>query len=566
MPEPIRSLDRITIPQPCDADWDSMIGNDQVRFCEHCNLHVTDLSSMTRHQAMRLVARSQGRLCVRYIQRIDGGVLTKGVPEKLHHISRRVSRIAAGAFTATLSLSTAAAQNSLRPGAEGSRQASTIVMSPREQGASLSGVITDPNGALVSGATVTLTNPAGHLVFNFTTADDGAYKFSLLEAGVYDLSVEAPTFAKAEGRDLNLGPNTNRTLDLAVNLPVFIEEVEVRSINSEVSIQGGASIRVPADPLVNAAFKNDLDMIRQLVLTSPDVNVSDRATDQTALSYAIENGNREMVRTLLGAGADINARSRAGQTALMHLGEKADLSLVRELLAAGADVNVRDERGETPLLNAASSSSLAVIRELISYGASIDAKNNEGTTVLMKAAENSDAQIAVLLLKIGVDVNAQDENKETALLVAAKWGSAATVKALLDARADVNAKDGEGKTALILAAGNEDPRFARLLIDAGADVNAIDEDENTALMNAVEHDRAQTVRALIGAGVRIDDRDVDEQTALMRASQPEIVLLLLDAGADFTLKDKEGQTALSLARKREQEDVIKLLKSRGAPE
>src|SRR5436853_3942211 len=102
MSKPIRTLDRITIPNPCDVDWESMIGNDQVRFCEHCNLHVTDLSSMTRHEAMRLVARSRGRLCVRYIQRIDGSVLTKGGPEKLYRISRRVSRIAAGAFTATL--------------------------------------------------------------------------------------------------------------------------------------------------------------------------------------------------------------------------------------------------------------------------------------------------------------------------------------------------------------------------------------------------------------------------------------------------------------------------------
>jgi hypothetical protein len=107
---PVRSFDRITIPAPCDADWDSMIGNDQVRFCEHCNLHVTDLSAMTRQQAMSLVARSQGRLCVRFIQRPDGGILTRTLPEKFYRISRRASRIAAGAFTATLSLSSAAAQ------------------------------------------------------------------------------------------------------------------------------------------------------------------------------------------------------------------------------------------------------------------------------------------------------------------------------------------------------------------------------------------------------------------------------------------------------------------------
>src|SRR5262245_25939266 len=111
MSEPIRSLDRITIPQPCNADWDSMIGNDQVRFCEHCNLHVTSLSAMTRHEAIRFVARSRGRICVRFIERPEGGLLTQKMPEKLYRIGRRVSHIAAGAFTATLSLSTAAAQS-----------------------------------------------------------------------------------------------------------------------------------------------------------------------------------------------------------------------------------------------------------------------------------------------------------------------------------------------------------------------------------------------------------------------------------------------------------------------
>ena len=61
MPKSVRSFDRIKIPAPCDADWEAMSGNDQVRFCEHCNLRVTDLSSMTRQEATRLVARSEAR-------------------------------------------------------------------------------------------------------------------------------------------------------------------------------------------------------------------------------------------------------------------------------------------------------------------------------------------------------------------------------------------------------------------------------------------------------------------------------------------------------------------------
>src|ERR1700732_5139491 len=87
--------------------------------------------------------------------------------------------------------------------------------------------------------------------------------------------VEAPTFAKAEAIDLNLAPTTNRTVDLAVSLPVLSELVEVRSTVSIDSIQGGVSIRAPEDPLVSAAFKDDLNAVKQLVMTSPDVNVSD---------------------------------------------------------------------------------------------------------------------------------------------------------------------------------------------------------------------------------------------------------------------------------------------------
>src|SRR5712691_4929096 len=105
MSDHVRSLDLITIPKPCDADWESMIGNDQVRFCEHCNLHVNNLSAMTRQEAMRFVAQSRGRLCVRYEQRTTGEILTKHFPQPLYRIGRRVSRLAATAFSATLSLS-----------------------------------------------------------------------------------------------------------------------------------------------------------------------------------------------------------------------------------------------------------------------------------------------------------------------------------------------------------------------------------------------------------------------------------------------------------------------------
>jgi ankyrin repeat protein len=504
---PVRAFDRITIPTACNADWDSMVGNDQVRFCEHCNLHVNDLSAMTRQAAMRLVARSQGRLCVRFIQRPDGEILTRTVPEKLHRIGRRVSRIAAGAFTATLSLSTAPAQT-------GSESTSSVppakaaiarTITQPEGGGSLSGIISDPSGAVVSGAVLTLTNPRASQAFIITTADDGAYRFSLLEEGRYSLAVEAPSFSKTEMAELELRPNTNRTLNVAMEIPQVIAEVEVNASTTvtELSIQGGIGFVEPEEPLVKAAFKEDLEAVKQLVFTTLDVNVRDRATNTTALDQAAENANLEIVRTLVRAGARANLENKNGRSPLMYLREKASADLVRELLSAGAKVNASDESGSTALMNAAAYSNPAVVKELIENGARIDLKDDDGKTALMCAVGNDDARIAKLLIDAGAALNAKQEDGKTALMIAAEEGDPETVKLLISFNAEINEKDDDGRTALMFAASTHDL---------------------------------------------------------------ESVQALLNAGADVTVKDDEGKTALALARQNDQKEIVKLLESRGAPE
>jgi hypothetical protein len=44
----------LNITSPCQADWDSMFGNDRIRFCEHCRLsvHNVDLSSRKQTWSM----------------------------------------------------------------------------------------------------------------------------------------------------------------------------------------------------------------------------------------------------------------------------------------------------------------------------------------------------------------------------------------------------------------------------------------------------------------------------------------------------------------------------------
>jgi hypothetical protein len=96
-------LNHIQVAAPCKADWNQMIGSEQVRFCGQCNLNVYNLSGMSRVDAESLIARTEGRLCVRFYRRRDGSIITQDCPVGLRAIQRRVSYLAkaiiATAFT-----------------------------------------------------------------------------------------------------------------------------------------------------------------------------------------------------------------------------------------------------------------------------------------------------------------------------------------------------------------------------------------------------------------------------------------------------------------------------------
>lgn len=84
-------LDHVQVAAPCRADWNQMIGSEQVRFCGQCSLNVFNLSGMSRFEAEALIARTEGRLCVRFYRRFDGSIIIQDCPVGLRGIQRRVS-------------------------------------------------------------------------------------------------------------------------------------------------------------------------------------------------------------------------------------------------------------------------------------------------------------------------------------------------------------------------------------------------------------------------------------------------------------------------------------------
>jgi ankyrin repeat protein len=175
----------------------------------------------------------------------------------------------------------------------------------------------------------------------------------------------------------------------------------------------------------------------------------------------------ELVRILLAHGADPNLPLKApvlerihndgdtnlgqGATPLMRAAKDADVAVMRALLDAGADINARTTTGKTPLMFAASR--LGGFR----------GTPNRGT--------EQDAVAAIALsLDRGAAIDATDQNGQTALHLSMAQAEDGIVRALADRGANLQAKDKQGRTPLDLATaggrsgrGAANPRKAALL-------------------------------------------------------------------------------------------------------
>ena len=101
----------------------------------------------------------------------------------------------------------------------------------------MTGVVTDPSGAAVPGATVTLTNTTRGLKFTQTTNAVGSYRFSEVPPGAgYEAVFSAGGFAPLNIKNIYLTVSTVRTQNASLKIGANAEAVEVTATNSEVTI------------------------------------------------------------------------------------------------------------------------------------------------------------------------------------------------------------------------------------------------------------------------------------------------------------------------------------------
>ena len=101
----------------------------------------------------------------------------------------------------------------------------------------------------------------------------------------------------------------------------------------------------------------------------------------------VENEGEEIVRLLIEAGADVEAKFDDGRNALIHTAGNPAAGSAAMLIEAGADVNVQSKSGWTALMRAARYGRTETVKLLIEAGADVNAISNDGETALMLATQ-----------------------------------------------------------------------------------------------------------------------------------------------------------------------------------
>ncbi len=275
----------------------------------------------------------------------------------------------------------------------------------------------------------------------------------------------------------------------------------------------------------------------------------------------------------LDAGADPKFTKNNEASTLMAAGS-LDAALCKRLLDAGANPKAEDNEGITALHRAINTGVAQVLlgawsniqeiekkKSILSYYLETYDKHRD-TLALCKFWKEHGANfdfdlsdirldgeypaeelLEILRLLVGGENLASyrsQKTKESLLHAAAEARHEKLARLLLKTGVDVNAKDKDGETPLMRTS---DQKTFKLLLQNGADINAQNNNGNTYLMHLI-----------VGSPYV---RSTRRQT-LCRS--------LLDSGARTDIKNKDGKTALQLAREKKYDEIVKLLEAHGVKE
>lgn len=191
-------------------------------------------------------------------------------------------------------------------------------------------------------------------------------------------------------------------------------------------------------PLIMAAYRGHVDVVASLVAAGATVNARTQEGMSALMWAARGNADPKLLLRLLEAGADPNLHDAKGNTALIY--SVHSVEFMRTLLGHGADVNARSNDGATALMTAAAGDRVEGVQSALGAGAELQARSRFGRTALMVAVRNGAVDSVRLLIARGGAVNDKDNDGKSVLVHASELDADETKTSIIAALTQAGAK------------------------------------------------------------------------------------------------------------------------------
>jgi ankyrin repeat protein len=151
--------------------------------------------------------------------------------------------------------------------------------------------------------------------------------------------------------------------------------------------------------LMNAVASHKAEIVKEILEYHPDIDATSGNGGYTALGYFLERApnqfdTAEIVKLLISAGANVNARDRDERTPVFYACQNQHPEAIRLLAGAGADLNAKDRNGQTALMSCFGNVGVKAVMEA---GADLTVKNQWGRTAAEEARKMGAVDKADLL-------------------------------------------------------------------------------------------------------------------------------------------------------------------------
>ena len=191
------------------------------------------------------------------------------------------------------------------------------------------------------------------------------------------------------------------------------------------------------------------------------------------------------------------------------------------------------------MLEAAARGEVDTLQRMTAAGVSLESANAAGETPLLLAVKYNHLSAAVLLIDAGSNINAQAANKDSPWLLAGALGRTEMLRHMIPKGPDFSLRNRFGGNALIPACERAHVDAVKVLLTTKIDVNHVNDLGWTCLLEIV----------ILGDG---GPRHV------------KVAKLVLAAGADPKIADKDGVSPLTHARRKGQTEIARLIEAAAA--